>query len=174
MRADLDFNVEADIVAAARRLLSQLVGTREEAERVRHLSPALGDTLADAGLYRLYLPRAVGGLELPPATAFEVIEVLSKADGSVGWCVMNANAVALGAGWLAPEVGQRPFFMGKPGWIRSSAEFGFSHQSTGQRHAPAERRKVRRCRAVGGKPRIVGQFELTYPVWPQAMLAPDA
>jgi indole-3-acetate monooxygenase len=114
MRADLDSNVEADMVAAARRLLSQLVGTREEAERVRHLSPALGDTLADAGLYRLYLPRAVGGLELPPATAFEVIEVLSKADGSVGWCVMNANAVALGAGWLAPEVGQRPFFMGKP------------------------------------------------------------
>ena len=42
MRADLDSaNVEANIVAAARRLLSQLVSTREEAERVRRLSPAL-------------------------------------------------------------------------------------------------------------------------------------
>ena len=71
-------------------------------------------------------------------------------------------------------VPQRAFFMGKPGWIRSSAEFGFSHQSTGQRHAPAERRKVRRWRAVGGKPRIVGQFKLAYPVWLQTMLAPDA
>ena len=114
MRADLDSNVEADMVAAARRLLSQLVGTREEAERLRHLPAALADTLADAGLYRLYLPRAVGGLELPPATAFEVIEVLSKADGSVGWCVMNANAVALGAGWLAPEVGQLPSSWASP------------------------------------------------------------
>jgi alkylation response protein AidB-like acyl-CoA dehydrogenase len=99
MRADLDSaNLAADVVATARRLSPQIVATREEAERLRHLPPALADVLADAGLYRLYLPRAVGGLELAPAIAFEVIEVLSKADGSVGWCLMNANAVALGGG----------------------------------------------------------------------------
>ena len=119
MRTNLDSaNVEADVVAAARRLSPQIVATREEAERLRHLPPALADILADAGLYRLYLPRAVGGLELPPATAFEVIEVLSKADGSVGWCIMNANAVSLGAGWLAPEVGRRMF--GQPPNIRAA------------------------------------------------------
>ncbi len=119
MMADLDSaSVEADVVAAARRLSPQIVATREEAERLRHLPPALADILADAGLYRLYLPRAVGGLELPPATVFEVIEKLSRADGSVGWCLMNANAVALGAGWLAPEVGRRMF--GQPPNIRAA------------------------------------------------------
>ena len=69
-------------------------------------------------LYRLYLPRAIGGLELPPAAAFEVIEVLSRAHGSVGWCLMNANAISLGAGWLAPEVGRRMF--GQPPNIRAA------------------------------------------------------
>ena len=119
MRADLDSaNLAADVVATARRLSPQIVATREEAERLRHLPAALADVLADAGLYRLYLPRAVGGLELPPAIAFEVIEVLSKADGSVGWCLMNANAVSLGAGWLAPEVGRRMF--GQPPNIRAA------------------------------------------------------
>jgi alkylation response protein AidB-like acyl-CoA dehydrogenase len=80
MRADLD---SADVVAAARRLSPQIAATREEAERLRHLPASLVD-LADAGLCRLYVPCATGGPELPPATAFEVIEVLSKADGSVG------------------------------------------------------------------------------------------
>jgi indole-3-acetate monooxygenase len=66
MKADLDSaNLAADVVATARRLSPQIVATREEAERLRHLPPALADILADAGLYRLYLPRAVGGLELP-------------------------------------------------------------------------------------------------------------
>jgi alkylation response protein AidB-like acyl-CoA dehydrogenase len=119
MKADLDSaNLAADVVATARRLSPQIVATREEAERLRHLPAALADVLADAGLYRLYLPRAVGGLELPPAIAFEVIEVLSRADGSVGWCLMNANAVALGAGWLAPEVGRR--MLGQPPNIRAA------------------------------------------------------
>ncbi len=47
MRTNLDpANVPADVVAAARRLSPQIVATREEAERLRHLPPALADVLA--------------------------------------------------------------------------------------------------------------------------------
>jgi alkylation response protein AidB-like acyl-CoA dehydrogenase len=116
MTADLDLAL--DTVAAARRLSPEIIAAREEADQLRHLPPALADKLANAGLYRLYLPRNLGGLELPPASAFEVIEALSRADGSVGWCLMNANAVALGAAWLAPEVGQRLF--GQPPNIQAA------------------------------------------------------
>ncbi len=119
MRADSDSaNLTADVAAAVRQLSPHIIAAREEAERPRHLPPALADILAGAGLYRLYLPHAVGGLELPPATVFEVIEVLSRADGSVGWCIMNADAVSLGAGWLAPEVGRQVF--GQPPNIRAA------------------------------------------------------
>jgi alkylation response protein AidB-like acyl-CoA dehydrogenase len=119
MTADLDSaGVTSDVVAAARRLSTDIIAAREEAERLRHLPSALADTLASAGLYRLYLPRDLGGLELSPATVFEVIEALSQADGSAGWCLMNANAVSLGAGWLAPEVGRRMF--GQPPNIQAA------------------------------------------------------
>jgi hypothetical protein len=42
MREDLDpASLAADVVAAARRLSPQIVATQEEAERLRHLPPAL-------------------------------------------------------------------------------------------------------------------------------------
>jgi alkylation response protein AidB-like acyl-CoA dehydrogenase len=97
------------IVVAAKRLSPLVVAAREEAERLRRFPPDLVDRLTAEGLYKMYLPRALGGLELPPATVFEVIETLSLSDGSTGWCLMNANGVSLGAGWLAPEVGRQMF-----------------------------------------------------------------
>jgi alkylation response protein AidB-like acyl-CoA dehydrogenase len=66
----------------------------------------------------MYLPRSQGGPELQPLTVFEAIEEVSKADGSVGWCLMNANIMALAAGWLAPEVGRQNF--GQPPDIRAA------------------------------------------------------
>jgi indole-3-acetate monooxygenase len=102
-------NLIGDVVTAAERHAPQIIGTREEAERLRHLPPSLATALARDGLYRMFLPRSLGGLERPPLTVFKAIETLSKFDGSVGWCVMNANVVALAAAWLAPDVGRRMF-----------------------------------------------------------------
>ena len=41
-----------------------------------------------------------------PLTAFRVVEELSKADGSVGWCAMIAIALSLNAGRLPAVVGR--------------------------------------------------------------------
>ncbi len=98
-----------DVIAAARRLVPEIVAVREEAERLRQLPQALSDVLAAAGLYRMYLPRALGGLELPPLTVFEAVEIVSAADGSVGWCLVNGNAAAYFSAWLAPEVARGMF-----------------------------------------------------------------
>jgi len=49
---------------------------------------------------------------------FEAIEEVSKADGSVGWCLMNANLIALAAGWLKPDVGRQMF--GEPADVRAA------------------------------------------------------
>ena len=47
MRENLDLaSLAADVVEASRRLSPQIVATREEAERLRHLPPALADILA--------------------------------------------------------------------------------------------------------------------------------
>ncbi len=105
-----------DAVAAAINLAPHIRTVREELEVTRRVPPHLVQAIADAGLFRLYLPQAMGGPELPPLTVFRVIEELSKADGSVGWCTMIATAGSLFSGWLPTDVGRVLF--GQPPDVR--------------------------------------------------------
>jgi len=95
-----------DIVAAAIRLAPAVRAAATDAEQMRQTPPALAAEITRAGIYQMYLPRSMGGPETPPLTAFRVVEELSKADGSVGWCAMIATALSLNAGRLPVEVGR--------------------------------------------------------------------
>jgi alkylation response protein AidB-like acyl-CoA dehydrogenase len=95
-----------DIVAEAIRLAPAVRAARGDAEQLRQTPPALAADITKAGIYQMYLPRSMGGPETPPLTAFRVVEELSKADGSVGWCAMIATALSLNAGRLPAEVGR--------------------------------------------------------------------
>ena len=100
---------QEDVVASAINLIPHIEASRDEIEALRHLPPTLAKAMTQAGLFQLHLPRAIGGPEHSPLTAFRVVEELSKVDGSVGWCVMIAGSGSLLAGWLSPEVGRDLF-----------------------------------------------------------------
>lgn len=51
--------------------------------------------LRDAGLFRIALPRAIGGLELHPWENVEIIEAIGAADASTGWVAMIATGTSL-------------------------------------------------------------------------------
>ena len=93
MRQDQDPPI-TDIVAAAIRLAPDVRAARDEAEQMRQTPPALAAEITKAGIYQMYLPRSMGGPETPPLTVFRVVEELSKADGSVGWCVSIAAGLS--------------------------------------------------------------------------------
>ena len=103
----------ADVVAAAQRLSSLVVASREEGERIRRVPSDVVEALAAAGLLQMFLPRSMGGPELDPLTVFRAIEEISKADGSVGWCTMIATDVSLLMGWLPADIG-REFCRSQP------------------------------------------------------------
>jgi alkylation response protein AidB-like acyl-CoA dehydrogenase len=107
-----------DAIAAATRLAPHIRAARDELEAARRVPPPLVEMITHAGLFQLYLPRAMGGPELPPLTVFRVIEELSKADGSVGWCTMISTAESLFTGWLRAEVGRKMF--GQPPNLRGA------------------------------------------------------
>jgi alkylation response protein AidB-like acyl-CoA dehydrogenase len=67
----------------------------------------MADALAEAGLLQMYLPRSMGGPELPPLVVFRAVEEISRADGSIGWCTMIATAGSNSISWLEPEVGRQ-------------------------------------------------------------------
>jgi indole-3-acetate monooxygenase len=105
-----------DVVDTARRLVPHIRAKRNELETARRVPPSLVQAIAEAGLFQLHLPRTMGGLELPPLTAFRVIEEFSRVDGSVGWCTMIANGACFFVSRLRAEVGRELF--GQPPDVR--------------------------------------------------------
>jgi indole-3-acetate monooxygenase len=63
---------EADVIAGARRLVPQVRAAREECEMLRRVPTPIADALAKAGLLQMYLPRSMGGQELPWAATIKV------------------------------------------------------------------------------------------------------
>src|SRR5262245_18475046 len=56
--------------------------------------------MSKAGVFRLCMPRSLGGSEADVATLLAVLESLAEADGSAGWCAMIGATTGLVAGYL--------------------------------------------------------------------------
>lgn len=98
------------VVEAAAALVPVIEQSRDAISRERGLPGVLIDGMRAAGLFQLSLPSELGGLELHPQVAFSAVEILSRAEGSVGWCASISSSVSLFAGgWLPNEVGREIF-----------------------------------------------------------------
>jgi alkylation response protein AidB-like acyl-CoA dehydrogenase len=86
--------------------------TRAASAEQRRLPDELTRAMAEAGLFALLVPRALGGLELDPLAAADVVEAASRIDGSVGWAVMIGSQSAWFAAFLPPPVAER--VLGRP------------------------------------------------------------
>jgi alkylation response protein AidB-like acyl-CoA dehydrogenase len=97
------------LLAVARELAPRVAARSEEIEAARRLPADLARELAQAGLFRMWVPQAYGGHELHPATFLEVVETIARADGSTGWCLMIGAATAIVSAWL-PEKAARTIY----------------------------------------------------------------
>jgi alkylation response protein AidB-like acyl-CoA dehydrogenase len=91
------------LVNAARSFAQRLPERSAEIERARTLPSDLVAQLADAGLFRTFVPASLGGAEASVADGLAVIEELAVGDGSAAWCVMIAMTTGLLAGFLSEE-----------------------------------------------------------------------
>ncbi len=93
------------VLQAARDLAPELSSRASEGEAAGTMAADLVARVRSSGLFRLALPRVLGGLELDPLTIVEVVEVLSHADGSAGWTTLIGNSTSFFA-WLEPSVAE--------------------------------------------------------------------
>ena len=85
--------------------MAPLIGERRaDFDRLRRLPDEVFDALAEAGLFRLWLPRALGGPELSPFEFIRVVEAASRLDASVGWLVGNGGGMSRAGGYLPKTV----------------------------------------------------------------------
>jgi alkylation response protein AidB-like acyl-CoA dehydrogenase len=120
---------------AAAALAPRLRAAADETERARRLSAALVHALVDAGVFRLCVPRALGGREVDPATMVRVLETLACADGSAGWCAMIGATSGVASAYLPDEAAREIY--ADPGGIT-----GGVYAPQGRAHATGDGYRV--------------------------------
>ncbi|MGH7893274.1 MAG: acyl-CoA dehydrogenase family protein, partial [Candidatus Binatia bacterium] len=68
------------VIDAVRALLPRIRATADEIEAGRHVPLELVQALADASVFRLCVPRALGGAEAHPSDLVQVLEMIAGAD----------------------------------------------------------------------------------------------
>jgi alkylation response protein AidB-like acyl-CoA dehydrogenase len=77
-----------DVRRAAQQLAPTIAARAPEIETARRVPADVLGQLIDAGCFRLFRPRRLGGLDAEVPAALEVLETLARADTSTAWVVM--------------------------------------------------------------------------------------
>ncbi|MCW5772971.1 MAG: hypothetical protein KIT16_15110 [Rhodospirillaceae bacterium] len=89
----------AEFHARLDTLLPMVEAQAEEAEKLSHLTDEVNAALRATGLYTILLPKEVGGPELSHYEALGLIDRLSYAHASAGWCalasIMEGSVLAI-------------------------------------------------------------------------------
>jgi indole-3-acetate monooxygenase len=88
------------LLADIERLAPAIAQRTAEIEAQGQIPPDVIESLRSIGIFRIFVPREYGGLELDFPAALEILAALSKIDGSVGWTAM----VGAGAAMIAPAL----------------------------------------------------------------------
>ena len=94
---------QLDWLERARAVAPAIAEWRDAAEQERHLPSTLFEILRGTGLFALGAPPELGGASIGHEDLLEVVEELSRHDGSVGWNVTVAAHAAVVAGTYLPE-----------------------------------------------------------------------
>lgn len=94
------FDAGLNAPARARALIPLLESAAERIETAREMPADVLDALHDAQMFRLLLPRALGGDELDLATHAETLEALAEGDASAAWVVSQGGGCAMAAAYL--------------------------------------------------------------------------
>jgi alkylation response protein AidB-like acyl-CoA dehydrogenase len=168
-----------EVVARARKLAPQVAARADETAELRRLPADLVGDLKRAGVFRMPMPAAWGGPEMSPRAQNEVVEILSAADPSAGWCVMIGSDAGFFSAFLEERVARALYpdldmvtagmlqpagrAVRAPGGYRVTGRWGFGSGST---HADV---MVGGCLVFDGDQPLLDERGL--PTW-RVMMAP--
>ncbi len=88
----------------ARALIPLLQSAAGRIDAYNELPPDVLDAMFGAGLFKLLLPRALGGEELNPVDYIQCVEAIAMGDGSAAWCMNQGSGCSMAAAYMAPGV----------------------------------------------------------------------
>jgi alkylation response protein AidB-like acyl-CoA dehydrogenase len=102
-------SISGDHIDRARKLAPLLAAAAPRIDEARELPPDVLDAMHAEGMFRLLVPRSIGGAELDPATYVQCVEAIAGGDASVAWCMNQGSGCSMSAGYLAPGVAREVF-----------------------------------------------------------------
>lgn len=100
---------DAALLDAVGEIVSIVREHADEGERGRRLPQPVVEAFTKAGVFRVAVPKELGGLEADAPTMLRVFEEISKADASAGWCAMIAGTGGLFGGFVADDAAREIF-----------------------------------------------------------------
>ncbi len=92
-----------DYIARARALAPVLTAAGPRIDAARELPADMQAAMHEAGMFRLLLPKSLGGAELDPLTYVQCVEMIASGDGSAGWCMNQGSGCSMSAAYLDPD-----------------------------------------------------------------------
>src|ERR1043165_8511822 len=99
----------SDTLDTARALAPQIAAAGAQIERDRCLPAHVVTNLQNAGLFRILVPRSLGGAELSLQEFADVIEEAAKADASTAWCLSQNAGICRVAAYLPRAAAEEIF-----------------------------------------------------------------
>ncbi len=82
----------------------------DKAQQLRRLPAETVEALLDAGIFRIAIPKELGGDDASITETIEILEAISKVDGSVGWNVMLGSEInAMAAGGMDKDLAREVY-----------------------------------------------------------------
>ena len=78
----------------ARELAALIAANTDRINEQRKIPTDVSDEIADAGFFRLLMPRNLGGAQLDHPDFLRIVHIIAEADGSVGWSFNQNNVFA--------------------------------------------------------------------------------
>jgi alkylation response protein AidB-like acyl-CoA dehydrogenase len=101
--------IATDCIARARRLAPLLTAAAPRIDAACELPKDVLDAMHADGMFRLLVPRSLGGAELDPAVYIQCVEAIAGGDASVAWCMNQGSGCSLSAAYLEPAAAREVF-----------------------------------------------------------------
>jgi indole-3-acetate monooxygenase len=105
----MDDRTSLDCLARARALAPLIAAAAPRIEAESELPADLLDALHEARLFRMLLPRSLGGEEVSPVVFMQTVEEIAKADASTAWCIAQTSVCSTISRALKPEIAAEIF-----------------------------------------------------------------
>jgi alkylation response protein AidB-like acyl-CoA dehydrogenase len=115
-----DVAADESLLARARALEPIIREHVEATERDRRLARPVLYAMREAGLFRMFTPRALGGLETDPVTVARVAEEIASFDSAAAWALQAGNTGSWWAGHF-PATGIDELYADGPDFVMSAS-----------------------------------------------------